>query len=54
MTSTTQRILDATSELYLEGSSSKVTMEVVHGGHILFDEVPEVANGSMLKWLSEL
>ena len=28
-----------------------VTMEVVHGGHILFDEVPEESNGSMISWL---
>ena len=28
-----------------------VTMEVVHGGHILFDEVPEDSNGSMISWL---
>ena len=28
-----------------------VTMDVVHGGHILFDEVPKESNGSMISWL---
>lgn len=30
-----------------------VTMEVVNSGHIPFDEVPSVSNGSLLRWLNE-
>lgn len=30
-----------------------VSLEVIHSGHIPFDEVPDIANGSMLKWLNE-
>ena len=37
-----------------EREDNAVTMDVVHGGHILFDERPEVSNGSMLAWLDSL
>ena len=37
-----------------EREGNAVTMDVVHGGHILFDECPEVSNGSMLAWLDSL
>ena len=37
-----------------ERDDNAVTMDVVHGGHILFDECPEVSNGSMLAWLNSL
>ena len=30
-----------------------VSLEVIHSGHIPFDEVPDIANGSMLQWLNE-
>jgi len=33
---------------------NKVTMDLVQAGHIAFDEAPDVANGSMLGWLSSL
>ena len=29
-----------------------VTMEVLNGGHVLFDEVPD-ANQSMIRWLND-
>jgi len=36
-------------------NANKVTMEVIEGaGHVLFDEVPEQANGAMVKWLNKL
>ena len=36
------------------GEGAAVTMEVIDGGHVPFDEVPAVANGAMLRWLSDL
>ena len=44
------------AQFYTELASSdgnRVSMEVVHGGHVVFDEVPDVANGSMLQWLND-
>ena len=37
-----------------EREGNAVTMDVVHGGHILFDECPGDSNGSMLAWLNSL
>ena len=33
---------------------TNISMDVIHGGHIPFDEVPQVSNGAMLEWLSVL
>lgn len=36
-------------------NDNKVTLEVIKGaGHLLFDEVPDLANGSLLQWLKKL
>jgi len=36
-----------------KNQKQKVTMDLVEGGHVLFDEVPE-CNSYMLKWLNQL
>ena len=36
-----------------EEDGNHVTMEVVHAGHVPFDEVPNIANESMLRWLND-
>ena len=40
--------------LLAERQDTAVSMEIVTGGHIPFDEVPDVANDKMLTWLQDL
>ena len=34
--------------------NTNISMDVIHSGHIPFDEVPRVSNGAMLEWLNAL